>query len=69
MAKRVSVTGESDTGRNQDFHDNYNGANMTRTQFVNQINSGNYENYHVRNINNVPTPCSNPDKSTHNNLD
>ena len=60
MAKRVSVTRESSTGRNTNFHDNYTGANMTRAQFVRQINNGNYENYHVRNINGIDTPVSNP---------
>lgn len=68
MPKRVSVTSENATGRNTNFHDNYTGANMTRAQFVNQIKSGNYENYHVRNINGVATPVSNPDHSTNNNL-
>lgn len=68
MPKRVSVTSENASGRNTNFHDNYSGANMTRAQFVNQIKSGNYENYHVRNINGVPTPVSNPDHSTNNNL-
>ncbi|WP_428743765.1 hypothetical protein [Sulfurimonas sp.] len=66
--KRVSVTSESDTGRNQRFHDNYNGNDMTRSQFVKQIESGNYPNYHVRDINGVKTPVSNPDSSTNNNL-
>lgn len=68
MPKRVSVTRESDTGRNERFRDNYTGADMTSKQFVNQINKGNYENYHVRNINGVPTPVSNPDRSKNNNL-
>ena len=68
MKKRVSVTQESDSGRNQHFHDNYSGNDMTRKQFVNEINKGNYENYHVRNINGVPTPVSNPDSSSNNNL-
>ena len=66
--KRVSVTRESDTGRNQSFHDNYTGSNMTRNQFVREINNGNYENYHVRNINGVDTPVSNPDSTRNNNL-
>lgn len=66
--KRVSVTQESDTGRNQKFHDNYSGANMTRSQFVSQIESGNYLNYHVRKINDVKTPVSNPDSTMNNNL-
>jgi len=67
--KRVTVTQENSTGRNQQFHDNYNGNNMSRTQFVNQIENGNYSNYHVRNINNVKTPVSNPDGTRNNNLD
>ena len=68
MPKRVSVTQESPTGRNQNFHDNYTGNDMTSKQFVNQINRGNYDNYHVRIINGVPTPVSNPDSSKNNNL-
>lgn len=68
MPKRISVTRESSTGRNENFRDNYTGATMTRNQFVNEIQKGNYEHYHVRNINGVPTPVSNPDKSSRNNL-
>ena len=68
MPKRVSVTHESNSGRNEQFHDNFTGANMSRSQFVPQIRQGNYENYHIRNINGVPTPVSNPDKSSNNNL-
>ena len=68
MPKRISVTSENSTGRNLTFHDNYTGANMTRSQFVNQINNGNYEHYHVRNINGIATPVSNPDGSSRNNL-
>ena len=64
----VSVIHESDTGRNKSFKDNYNGQNMSRGQFVNQIEGGNYPNYHVRNINGVKTPVSNPDSKTNNNL-
>lgn len=67
--KRISVTSESNTGRNQKFHDNYNGNDMTRAQFVKEIEQGSYENYHVRNINGVKTPVSNPDGSDKNNLD
>lgn len=66
--KRISVTCESDTGRNQRFQDNYSGANMTRNQFVKEIKSGNYDNYHTRNINGVETPVSNPDSTRNNNL-
>jgi hypothetical protein len=66
--QRVSVTRESNTGRNERFHDNYKGTDMTRSQFVREINNGNYENYHVRNINGIPTPASNPDSVRNNNL-
>ncbi len=66
--KRITVTSESDTGRNQKFHDNYNGKDMTRAQFVKEIERGNYSNYHVREINRVKTPASNPDSSKKNNL-
>lgn len=68
MRKRITVTSETSTGRNERFHDNFTGTDMTRSQFVNQIKQGNYENYHVRNINGVPTPVSNPDKTRNNNL-
>lgn len=68
LAKRITVTGESSSGRNLTFHDNYTGADMTRAQFVRQIENGNYQNYHVRDVNGTKTPASNPDKSTNNNL-
>lgn len=67
--KRVSVTKESQSGRNQKFHDNYTNQEMSRAEFVKEIQKGNYENYHVRTINGVKTPVSNPDSSTNNNLD
>jgi hypothetical protein len=66
--KRVSVTSETDTGRNTRFHDNRTGADMTRPQFVRQIEQGNYPNYHVRDVNGVKTPVSNPDSKSGNNL-
>lgn len=68
MGKRIVVTKESSSGRNTQFKDTKTGATMTRNQFVNKINSGVYKNYHVRNINGVKTPASNPDKSKNNNL-
>lgn len=67
--KRVTVTKESNTGRNQKFHDNYTGADMSRPDFVKQIENGNYSNYHVRNVNGIKTPVSNPDGKSNNNLD
>jgi len=67
--KRITVTEESGTGRNERFHDNFSGVDMTRPQFVREIERGNYPNYHVREINGVKTPVSNPDDSENNNLD
>jgi len=69
MPKRIKVTRESDSGRNLNFHDNFTGDNMTRAQFVKEIKLGNYENYHIRNINCIDTPVSNPDATRNNNLD
>lgn len=67
--KRVTVTQEDPSGRNERFRDNVTGKEMTRRQFVSSIKSGQYPNYHVRKINGVETPVSNPDKSENNNLD
>jgi len=67
--KRITVTNESNSGRNQKFHDNYNGKDMSRAQFVKEIECDNYDNYHVRKINGLKTPVSNPDGKESNNLD
>lgn len=69
MNKRVTVTDENENGRNIKFKDNYTGEIMTLNQFVKKIENNNYDNYHIRNINGIKTPVSNPDKSTNNNLD
>jgi len=68
--KRVSVTRETPSGRNIEYRDNYNGNIMNRPEFVRQIRQGSYDNdnYHVRLIDGIPTPCSNPDNSKNNNL-
>ncbi|MBE6102307.1 MAG: hypothetical protein E7200_09455 [Selenomonas ruminantium] len=66
--KRVTVTKESPTGRNEEFHDNYTGQNMSREEFVSKINAGVYSNYTVKNINGVDTPVSKPDGKKGNNL-
>ena len=67
--KRISVTSETDSGRNVLFHDNRTGVNMTRESFVRAIEDGQYPNYHIRIIKGIKTPVSNPDRSTSNNLD
>lgn len=69
MAKSVVVTNESDSGRNQNFHDNKSGKDMTRARFVKEIEQGNYDDYHVRVVNGIKTPVSNPDGKEGNNLD
>ncbi|MDD4029722.1 MAG: hypothetical protein PHX86_08505 [Caldisericia bacterium] len=69
MAKSVRVTSESDSGRNQKFHDDKTGKNMTRAQFVQEIKQGNFPDYHVRKVNGLQTPVSNPDRKEGNNLD
>lgn len=66
--KRVTVTRETPSGRNVGFHDNRKGIDMSRSEFVRQIERANYGNYHVRNINGVKTPVSNPDGKSGNNL-
>jgi hypothetical protein len=45
MRKRVTVTQEIKTGRNQQFKDNYNGQTMSRSKFVQKIinNDNNYQ--------------------------
>ena len=68
MNKRVTVTKENDTGRNIRFRDNRTGTNMTDKQFVKAIENRKYINYHVRVINNIKTPISNPDNTANNNL-
>jgi len=67
--KRVSTILESDTGRNLKFRDNYQKKTMTNNQFVKEIKAGNYPKHHVRAIDGVATPVSNPDGSKNNNLD
>lgn len=70
MAKgrRVKVVRESDTGRNERFKDTTTNRYMSRDEFVTAIEHGTYDNYHVRNINGIKTPVSNPDGKTENNL-
>lgn len=65
---RIKVTSQNKTGRNTNFKDLSTKRYMNRTQFVKAIESGKYSNYHVRTINGIKTPVSNPDKSSSNNL-
>lgn len=69
MAKRVRTTQESPSGRNTRFRDDGTGRSMSRAEFVRRIEAGQYNDYHVRIVNGVKTPVSNPDGSEVNNLD
>lgn len=68
MAKNVKSITQNSTGRNMTFKDISSGTKMTRSQFVAKIENNKYSGYHVRTINGIKTPCSNPDKSERNNL-
>jgi hypothetical protein len=67
--KRITVGQESDSGRNEKFQDTRTGQIMTRPELVKKIEAGLYPDYHVRKINNIKTPVSNPDDTPNNNLD
>jgi hypothetical protein len=66
--KRVTVTEESESGRNQRFRDKHTGEDMSRPEFVRRIESGVYPGFHIRDVNGVKTPVSNPDRSENTNL-
>lgn len=66
--KRLKVTQESETGRNQRFRDTRTSEEMSRSEVVRRIEQGEYKNYHIREINGIKTPASNPDGSEANNL-
>lgn len=67
MAKNIKVTKETSTGLNIQFQIG-KGRTVNRTKLVKEIQSGVHPDYHVRKINGKNVPCSNPDKSKHNNL-
>ena len=65
MLKTINV---SNTGRNLIFLDTRNNKELTLEQLVKMIEKGKYPKYHIRIINGIKTPCSNPDKNKKNNL-
>jgi hypothetical protein len=69
MSKTVIVIDESESGRNLEFVDKKNNRTMTRAEFVKKIENGTYDDYHIRKINGIKTPVSNPDGKEGNNLD
>lgn len=66
--RRVSVTKESNTGRNTGFRDNQTGRTMSRGEFADRIERGQYPEYHVRKTGGQRTPAANPDGKKGNNL-
>ena len=68
MKRRVEVTRETNTGRNEEFRDVNTGRRMTRPEFVREIDNGKYPDYHTSKIGDVRTLASNPDDSENNNL-
>ena len=66
--KRVSVTKESQSGRNEQFVDNITGQKMSRVKFVHKIKRGEYKDYYTKKINGLDTPVSKPDGDKSNNL-
>jgi len=69
MSKRIKVIIENGAGRNKKFKDLRTGRIMTRSQFVREIERGEYSDcYYVRKINGIKTPISKPDNSKRNNL-
>jgi hypothetical protein len=67
--KNIKVVNESDSGRNTKFLDPNLNRTMSRKEFADRIENSEYTGYHVRNINGLRTPVSNPDRSEGNNLD
>jgi predicted SPOUT superfamily RNA methylase MTH1 len=65
---KITVTSESATGRNTRF-DVPGQGDTSRQALVQQIRHGDHPGYHVRVINGLATPVSNPDGSVGNNLD
>lgn len=66
--KRVRVIQESESGANQVFQDMETGLEMTRDEFVERIEKGQYSAYHVQTRGNSKIPRSNPDGDKDNNL-
>ena len=64
---RITVTSESGTGRNLCF-DAPIGENVSRQRMAQEIRAGQHDGYHVRVINGLATPVSNPNRSSKDNL-
>ena len=68
QGKPIIVKEKSTTGRNIKFQNKYTGESMTLLQFIGAIKNSQYTGYHLRKVNGVETPVSNPDNKKRNNL-
>ena len=68
MPSRLKTIKQSSTWRNIKFKDNFKWNVFTRIEVVKKIQRWELKNYHIRNINWVKTPVSNPDSTKNNNL-
>lgn len=59
---------EDDKGRNSHFFDFDKKEGLTRENFVAAIKDGKYPKYHIRNVDGIEYPASNPDDKSGNNL-
>lgn len=66
--KPVIVLKQNRSGRNEIFFDLATGLTMTRAQFVQAINKGNYPGYRIAMCHGLPTPTSRRDAKIKNNL-
>ncbi len=66
--KNFVVTKESETGRNQEYMHSATGLKLNRAEMVKEIENGNIANAHIRVINGIKTPVTNPDGNKNNNL-
>ena len=71
MSKRQKVKAieKNSTGRNTKFRDLRTKKEMSRSELVKKIEKGKYPYLHIRKINRIKTPVSNPDGKKGNNLD
>jgi hypothetical protein len=65
---RLEKIEENKTGRNTKFRDKKTGEVKTRAKVADEIRKGHYPDYHLRKVNGVDTPCSNPNSSEKDNL-
>ena len=65
--RKITVTSETESGRNTRFNVPSQGE-VTRQTLVQQIRAGEHDDYHVRIINGLATPVSNPNGNGDDNL-